>query len=61
MDAVTDIEIERLLKQNEKLLSKYLNRRKELIRKYVMQFEKEKRLMALKDLITMAQTLQKEE
>lgn len=55
MDIVSDIEIERLLKKNEKLLLAYMGKNRKQIKDYVMSQPENKRLITIKDLIKVAQ------
>jgi len=54
MDFISDLELERLLKNNSDLIHDYLGKNKAKTREYVMSHPKEKRIMVLKDLIKVA-------
>lgn len=54
MEYITDIEIERLLKQNEKVLLDYLGKNKKKVRDYLNTLSQKNKLSALNDLISLA-------
>jgi len=59
MDLLSDIEIERLLRNNEKLFIDYLGKNKKQIREYLAKFERDKQLHVLQDLIRFASNYKK--